>query len=81
MFAAILMELQGMKYCSFLDKHNVKPRWLEDQVPASYPKGYQIGSPWRKKIQDEKTRAKQRMSNYPDAMLDEVVQLSFSGSV
>ena len=67
-FAAILKELKGMKYCSFLQDHGIKPKWSESG-PATYPQGYQAGDPWRKKVQDEKTRAKLRMNNYADSEL------------
>lgn len=45
-FAAILMRLKGMKYCSFLHAHGIKPRWPESDH-SSYPTGYQAGDPWR----------------------------------
>ena len=57
-----------MKYCSFLQDQGIKPKWSESG-PAAYPRGYQAGDPWRKKVQDEKTRAKARMSNYADSEL------------
>jgi hypothetical protein len=67
-FAAILMELKGMKYCSFLQDHGIKPKWSESG-PDTYPRGYQAGDPWRKRVQDEKTRAKVRMNKYADSEL------------
>ncbi len=67
-FAAILMELKGMKYCSFLHNHGIKPRWSEPGT-STYQQGYKVGDPWRKKIQDEKTRAKQRMNSYSPSEL------------
>lgn len=67
-FAAILMELKGMRYCSFLQDHGVKPKW-SDPSPVTYPRGYQAGEPWRKKVQDEKARAKLRMNTYGDSEL------------
>jgi hypothetical protein len=67
-FAAILLELKGPGYCSFLQDHGVRPKW-SDCGPATYPKSYQTGEPWRKKVQDEKTRAKSRMSRYVDSEL------------
>lgn len=60
-FAAILMELKGPRYCSFLEKHGIRPKWSVSG-PSTYTKSYQIGDPWRKKVQDEKTRAKLRMN-------------------
>ena len=67
-FAALLMELRGLIYCSFIQEQGIKPKW-SDSGPATYPKSYQVGDPWRKKVQDEKTRAKLRMSLYPDSEL------------
>ena len=58
-----------MKYCSYLDNHRIKPKWSEDEAPPSYPQGYKLGKPWRKKIQDEKTRAKAAMANYEPSVL------------
>jgi len=52
-----------MKYCSFLQDHGIKPKWSEPG-PATYPQGYLAGDPWRKKVQDEKTRTKLRMNSY-----------------
>lgn len=62
-FAALLLQFTGTKYCSFLQDHGIKPKW-PDSGPATYLPGYKAGDPWRKKIQDEKTRAKRRMSDY-----------------
>ncbi len=73
-FAAILLELEGPKYCAFLQDHEVKPKW-SDSGPMSYPKSYQTGEPWRKKVQDEKTRAKVRMSRYPESELLDAVNI------
>ena len=67
-FAAILLKLKGMKYCSFLQDHGIKPKWAESG-PPSYPRGYQAGDPWRKKVQDEKTRAKARMDRFANSEL------------
>ena len=67
-FAAIVMGLKGMKYCSFLQQQGIKPKW-SDPGSATYPTSYQAGEPWRKKVQDEKTRAKQRMNGYADSEL------------
>lgn len=59
-FAAIILDLKGMKYCSFLKDRGVKVKWSEP-CPAHYCAGYLAGQPWQKKIQDEKSRAKARM--------------------
>lgn len=67
-FAAIVLGLKGMSYCSFLHEHGIKPKWA-DGGQADYRKCYLTGNPLRKKIQDEKTRAKVRMDYYPDPVL------------
>jgi 7-cyano-7-deazaguanine synthase in queuosine biosynthesis len=63
-FAALVRELRAENYCTYLHNHNVTPKWDHPTV-TSYTKGYELGDPWRKKIQDEKTRAKTRMNGYP----------------
>lgn len=70
-FAALVYDLKGVKYCCFLKDHGVKPKWSEP-CPSDYHAGYREGQPWRKKIQDEKTRAKTRMQGFPDSILAEV---------
>jgi hypothetical protein len=67
-FTAILAGFKGPRYCSFLDKYGTRPKW-SDSGPATYLKSYQVGFPWRKKVQDEKTRAKLRMQGYPRSEL------------
>lgn len=68
-FAALVRELRAKAYCTYLHSHNVKPKW-GDLTVTTYPSGYEFGDPWRKKIQDEKTRAKNRMDGYasPDLL-------------
>lgn len=69
-FAAILLGLKGLKYSSFLQEYGVRPKWSDsDSSPESYPKSYRAGEPWRKRIQDEKARARARMNRYTDAEL------------
>jgi len=57
-----------MKYCFFLKDHGVKPKWSEP-CPSDYCAGYLADNPWRKKIQDEKSRAKSQMKGYTDPAL------------
>ena len=57
-----------MKYCFFLKDHHVKPRWSEP-CPNTYCAGYLADGAWRKKIQDEKSRARTRMVGYTDPVL------------
>ncbi len=69
-FAAILLGLEGMRYCSFLQEREIRPKWSDSEPSSqSYPKSYQAGDPLRKKVQDEKTRAKSRMNRYTEAEL------------
>jgi len=63
-FAAILMGLKGIRYCSFLQDRGVRPRWPDSGPTTTYPKSYLSGDPWRKKVQDEKHRAKLHMNSY-----------------
>jgi hypothetical protein len=67
-FAAIILGLKSTRYCSFLHRHGIRPRW-EETAPSSYPEAYKAGEPWRKKIQDQKTRARQRMNSHSPSEL------------
>jgi hypothetical protein len=64
----MLMGLKGMKYCSFLKDQDIRPKWSEP-CPANYCAGYLAGHPWRKKIQDEKSRARTQMEGYANPAL------------
>jgi 7-cyano-7-deazaguanine synthase in queuosine biosynthesis len=70
LFAAIVRDLEGLQYCIFLDKHRVKPKWSEDG-PKSYRESYLASGSYKKKAQDEKSRAKQRMNRFVDSVLAE----------
>jgi hypothetical protein len=67
-FGALVRELKGKTYCAYLHERGVRPRW-ESASASTYPRGYEAGDPWRKKIQDEKTRAKTRMNDYDASYL------------
>jgi hypothetical protein len=69
-FGALVKSLKGHKYCSFLDTHGLKLKTDEPSAPG-YVLGYRMGGPWRKKIQDEKTRARKRMDLYENSALAE----------
>ena len=71
-FAAIGMGLTSMKYCYFLNKHGVRTKWSE-AGPGTYPASYQLGDPWRKKVQDEKTRARESMAKYAESEIAEAI--------
>ncbi len=68
LFAAITSDLEGTSYCAYVDKHRISPKWSEDG-PKSYRESYLAGGSYRKKVQDEKTRAKQRMKGHPDSVI------------
>jgi hypothetical protein len=69
-FAAILRGLEGFEYCSFLEERGIRPKWSDsDFGHESYTKSYRAGNPWRKRVQDEKSRSKTRMDRYTDAEL------------
>ena len=60
-----------MKYSTFLDKHGIRTKWA-DSGPGSYCASYR-GQPWRKRVQDEKTRARGRMSSCPQPEIAEAI--------
>ena len=65
-YAAIMLEFRGPQYCDYLDSHGLRPKW-RDSGPNTYRKSYDAGHPWRKKIQDEKSRAGARLKAYPES--------------
>jgi hypothetical protein len=69
-YAAILKELKGAQYCTFLHDRGLRPKWA-DGGPTTYPQSYQRGASWRKAVQDEKSRAGVRMSRRPNSELAE----------
>jgi hypothetical protein len=74
-FAAILLGHQATSYCEFLHKQGVRPKWANgNSGNGCYPTSYQSGDPWRKKVQDEKTRAKTRMNRYTESELAKAFQ-------
>jgi hypothetical protein len=72
MFAAIILGLESTKYCAFLDNHGIRPKW-SDSGPSNYSKSYKEGNPWRKKIQDQKTRARYQRNSYSPSELAEAI--------
>ena len=64
-YAAIMLEYRGPQYCDYVDGHGLRPKW-RDAGPNTYRKSYDAGDPWRKKIQDEKSRAGARLKAYPE---------------
>lgn len=74
-FAAILLEHRATSYCTFLHDHGIRPKWANgNSSVGNYPLSYQTGDPWRKKVQDEKTRAKTRMNRYNESELAKAFQ-------
>jgi hypothetical protein len=70
LFGAIASGLEGLKYCSFLDNHRVRPKW-SDTGPRSYRDSYLASGSYKKKVQDEKSRAKQRKNHFEESVLAE----------
>jgi 7-cyano-7-deazaguanine synthase in queuosine biosynthesis len=68
-FAAILMGLRGERYCAFMHEQQIRPKWSDRGGPATYPQSYARGGAWRKAVQDEKSRAKDRMDRYSESEL------------
>ena len=58
---------KGPRYCPLTSTG--LGRSGQTQAPPTYLKSYQVGDPWRKKVQDEKARAKLRMQGYPRSEL------------
>lgn len=69
LFAANAMGLRGPKYCAFLHERELRPKWADQGPATTYPKSYALGGTWRKRIQDEKSRASTRMKNYHESEL------------
>jgi hypothetical protein len=79
-FAAILLGRQATSYCAFLQEHGIKPKWANgDSGFASYPASYKAGGSWRKKVHDEKARAKTRMSRYSESEMADAFRRFFPG--
>lgn len=70
LFAAIVSDLKGLKYCGFLDGHRLRPKWSDTGL-KSYRESYLASGSYEKKVQDEKNRAKQRMNRFDNSVLAE----------
>jgi hypothetical protein len=61
-WAVIRQGSKGLQYCRELDRVGVKPRksgtWKG--CPGTYPAAYQMGDPWRHRIQDEKSKLRRK---------------------
>jgi hypothetical protein len=57
-FGAIQARDKALKYCKTLDdrKLPIPADWIQDGCPKTYAAAYGAGQPWRKRIQDEKSR-------------------------
>lgn len=53
---------RGKQYCRELHNARLKPckSWVDDDCPSNYIEAYREGQPWRKRIQDEKHRIKNK---------------------
>jgi hypothetical protein len=63
MFTAIMDVLEGIDYCRFLQRCGISPQpnWVSEGCPKTYPEAYEAGQPWQKRIQDEKSRARNKL--------------------
>lgn len=68
LFAAITRDLEGLKFCVNVDNHRVRPKW-SDTGPKTYRESYHADSSYKKRVQDEKSRANQRMTRFVDSVL------------
>ena len=75
-FAAIQASLEGMEYCRFIDSMGVRPleAWISEGCPGTYAGAYRVGEPWRKKIQDQKNKAKCRFGGTAPAEREHLIQ-------
>jgi hypothetical protein len=75
-FAAISTKDEGLKYCKTLDERKlaVPADWIQDGCPKNYADAYKAGGPWRKRIQDEKSRYKEKYDQTPAAEREKPLQ-------
>jgi hypothetical protein len=75
-FGAIQAGLKGLKYCHELDRKRLSVReiWIEEGCPRSYAEAYRAGEPWKKKIQDEKSRHHSTYDELTDKEREKIIQ-------
>jgi hypothetical protein len=75
-FGAIQAKDIGLKYCKTLvgQKLAVPEDWIQDGCPKTYTDAYRAGQPWRKRIQDEKSRYKKKYDETPAAEREKLLQ-------
>ncbi len=71
-FGAIQAGLKGQKYCSELDSRKLPPPWRAERCPSTYTLAYK-DSRWRKRIQDEKCRFRERFDQTPTAKREAII--------
>jgi hypothetical protein len=66
-FSVLLKNVKGLKYCKALDdqKLAIPQEWSQDNCPNTYSGAYRAGQPWRKRIQDEKSRYRKKRDQTP----------------
>jgi hypothetical protein len=66
-FGAIQAGDKGQKYCKTVDERKLKipAEWIQCGCPKTYADAYKVGQPWRKRIQDEKSRYKKKYDQTP----------------
>lgn len=75
-FGAIQARDKGPKYCKTLDgrKLAIPAEWIQDGCPNTYADAYKRGQPWRKRIQDEKSRYKKKYDETSAAESEKLLQ-------
>jgi hypothetical protein len=75
-FGAIQAGDEGQKYCMTLDERRLKTpaEWIEGGCPNKYADAYKAGQPWRKRIQDEKSRYKKKFDATPASQLEKLLE-------
>jgi hypothetical protein len=73
-FGAIQAKLKGIKYCKYLDEQKIPPLEEWEDFPGTYVAGYRAGLAYRKKLQDEKHRYKEKYDGMPPAQREAVIQ-------
>lgn len=75
-FGAIQAGDEGPKYCKTVDERKLKipPEWIQGGCPRTYTEAYRAGQPWKKRIQDEKSRYKKKYDQTPTAEREKLLQ-------
>jgi hypothetical protein len=81
-FGAIQARLRGMEYCRELDDRKIPilVSWRDGGCPDKYAAAYEEGQPWKKRIQDEKSRNAKTYNELPPAARERIIQGETKGT-